>query len=516
MLSVILALSSGVLFALSFPDYSLGWLAFVALTPLLIAIVRSRRGREAFILGWLSQTVAWLMMVPWVVRVMSHYGGVPYPTGVLVFVALALLLGLYGGFFALIVFWMRPGVRFRTWLLIPMAWAAIEYARTYLLTGFPWNLIASAIVDYRPFVQIDRAAGPYMVGAMVVLVSAVFAWLISQTAPRIHRTLVAIALVAFAFIWWATGYVAAKMIERPSAEPQIVAALLQPNISQEMRWNQENIVAIYDRMMRMTSVAISKGATVIVWPESTVPLSYATTDFYRTAIEAISARSGVDIILGSVAEDPSQPNRLWNAAFLVSGGRTTGHYDKIRLVPFGEYVPLRKMLFFAEKLVHAVGEFAFGTNDRPLRGILAYGPAICYEIVFPQITRTQVRNGADVLVTITNDAWYDGTSAPRQHLNQARLRAIEDDRYLLRAGTTGISAHIDPTGRILQEIPMGREGIIYARVQPRRTITPYVRYGDWFAWVACLTVIIAAVRSVILSRGDGEGSRRRDASLRSA
>ena len=185
---------------------------------------------------------------------------------------------------------------------------------------------------------------------------------------------------------------------------------------------------------------------------------------------------------------------MWNAAFLVSGGNTVGHYDKIRLVPFGEYVPLRKMIFFAHKLVHEVGNFEFGTKEVPLVGLLRYGPAICYEIVYPQIPRTQVIHGADVLVTITNDAWYDGTSAPRQHLNQARLRAIETDRYLLRAGTTGISAFVDPTGGILDELPMNRQGIIYAKFQPRHSTTLYVRFGDWFAWVACFVVIVGILR----------------------
>jgi apolipoprotein N-acyltransferase len=222
-----------------------------------------------------------------------------------------------------------------------------------------------------------------------------------------------------------------------------------------------------------------------------VPLSYTETAFFRESIEELSRDRNIDIILGSVATDPSKPQRLWNSAFLVSGGVTIGHYDKIRLVPFGEYVPLRRVLFFAEKLVHAVGEFEFGTNDTPLVGKRKYGPAICYEIVYPQITRTQIRNGADVLVTITNDAWYDGTSAPAQHLWQARLRAVEGDRYLLRAGTTGISAYIDPTGQILESIPMGRDGIIYAKFQPRTAMTPYVRFGDWFAWTAFVVVLIA-------------------------
>jgi apolipoprotein N-acyltransferase len=225
-----------------------------------------------------------------------------------------------------------------------------------------------------------------------------------------------------------------------------------------------------------------------------VPLSFTETPFFRSATESLSKEHDIDIILGSVATDPSKPNRLWNSAFLVSGGKTIGHYDKIRLVPFGEYVPLRRMLFFAEKLVHAVGEFEFGTNDYPLAGKKIYGPAICYEIVYPQIPRVQILHGADVLVTITNDAWYDGTSAPMQHLWQARLRAIEGNRYLLRAGTTGISAFIDPTGRVVESLPMGRQGIIYAKFQARTQNTPYTRFGDWFAWGAILVVLIALVR----------------------
>jgi len=487
----ILAIASGILFALAFPDSGFGWLIFVAPIPLFLALAGAQKAWHAFFLGWISQWIAWLMMVPWVVRVMSHYGGLPYVTGVLIFVAMCAILALYGALFGVIVYRIRPGEHFHRWLLLPLAWAAIEYARTYLLTGFPWNLIAAAIVDYTPLVQFDRVAGPYALGALILLVPTTIAWLIATRPRGMHLVIVVLPVIILCFVWWATGIVAEKLIVRPRVGPTYTAALVQPNIPQEMRWSGSSLMEIFQRMMDMTGSAVRSGASVVIWPESTVPLSYSTTDFYRNAIEALSRQSAVDIILGSVAEDPVDPNRVWNAAFLVSGGKTIGHYDKIRLVPFGEYVPLRKMLFFAHKLVHEVGNFEFGTKDTPLVGRLRYGPAICYEIVYPQIARTQVMHGADVLVTITNDAWYDGTSAPRQHLNQARLRAVETDRYLLRSGTTGISAFVDPTGRIVEEIPMNRQGIIYARFQPRHTTTLYVRLGDWFAWVACFMVLIA-------------------------
>lgn len=491
MIRFVLAVTTGVLFALSFPDVAQGWLMFVALAPLLVAVTRARSTWQAFFLGWIAFTTAWLIMVPWVVRVMSHYGGLPYITGVLIFVAMSIVLGLYGGAFTAIVKRLRLGERFLPWLLVPLAWAAIEYARTFLLTGFPWNLVATAIIDYTPMIQIDRAIGPYFTGALVLLPSVVIAWAVTQRVPPISRVIVIGALGILLLVWWGTGLVASKLIARPTGAATVKAALLQPNISQEMRWDEANVLAIYRKMIGMTVDAARNGAQVVIWPESTVPLSYTETAFYRESIEELSRDHGIDIILGSVATDPARPSTIWNSAFLVSSGQTIGHYDKIRLVPFGEYVPLRRVLFFAEKLVHAVGTFEFGTNDFPLGGKHKYGPAICYEIVYPQITRSQIRNGADVLVTITNDAWYDGTSAPAQHLWQARLRAIEGNRYLLRAATTGISAYIDPTGRLLETIPMGRDGTIYATFEPRTEMTPYVRFGDWFAWVACGAVLAA-------------------------
>lgn len=492
MLRFILAVVSGFLFAWAFPNVGLGWLMFFAPIPLFLAIAWSKRGVEAAFIGWLSQTTAWLLMVPWVVRVMSHYGGLPYLTGVAIFVAMCCLLGLYGAAFGWIA-WRFLDARFSRWILLPVAWAAIEYARTYLLTGFPWNLVAASIVDYTSLIQIDRFAGPYAMPMLIFLPATIIAWLIATKPARFNALFVSAAGVVICFVWWATGYTASKFIGRPPSDTTL-AALLQPNISQEMRWDDANLMTIFQRMMAMTNEATDHGASIVVWPESTVPLSYSSTAFYRYAIESASLEHGSDIILGSVAEDPQQSTRMWNAAFLVSNGKTIGHYDKIRLVPFGEYVPLRKMLFFARKLVHAVGEFEFGTKDTPLEGRLRYGLAICYEIVFPQIARQQVIHGADVLVTITNDAWYDGTSAPRQHLNQARLRAIETNRYLLRAGTTGISAFVDPTGRILSELPMNQQGIVYAKFESRQKTTPYVRFGDWFAWFACAITLFAVIK----------------------
>jgi apolipoprotein N-acyltransferase len=492
-LRIVLALLSGALFAFAFPDYHQAWLAFLALSPLVVACVRARHGREAFLLGWLSQTFAWLLMVPWVVRVMTHYGGLSRGIGVLLLIGMALILGSYGAVFGLIVRRLNLGQPFLPWLLVPAAWGALEYARTFLLSGYPWNLLATSIVDERTLIQIDRFAGPYLVAAMLVLYSAALAWLITQRTPPIAKVMVLGMLGILLLVWWGTGLVASRLVLRPNTEDVVTAALLQPNIEQQVRWDSANVTPIFQRMLDMTAEAKSRGAQIVIWPESTVPLSYSETPFFRDTIEHLSQELDIDIILGSVATAPEDQTKIWNAAFLASEGKTVGHYDKVRLVPFGEYVPLRRVLFFAEKMVRAVGEFQFGTNVTPLAGKLRYGMAICYEIVFPQIARTQIRNGATVLVTITNDAWFEG-SAPTQHLWQARLRAVEGDRYVLRAATTGISALIDPSGQIISSLPMSAQGIIYAKFQPRSTITPYVKYGDWFAWVAIVVVLIALIR----------------------
>ena len=184
---IALAILSGFLFAFAFPDYSLGWLIFIALIPLFIALARARSWREGLLLGWISQTIAWLLMVPWVVRVMSHYGGVPLVIAILFHIALCLVLGLYGAAFGVIVFRISPGDNFLRWLLVPLAWAAMEYARTYLLTGFPWNLLGYPAAANLALLQITTVAGIYGLSFLVAAFNALVAWFDAARSPSIPR-----------------------------------------------------------------------------------------------------------------------------------------------------------------------------------------------------------------------------------------------------------------------------------------------------------------------------------------
>ena len=500
----LLALAAGALLALAFPNAALGFLAFVALAPLIAAVLHAGSWKEAFLLGGAGYLVTWLINVPWVIHVMVRYGGLSMPVGVALYLAMALLLSLYGGLFAFAVWRMRALPPAAFWFGVPAAWAAVEFLRTYLLTGFPWNLLATALVDYTPLIVVASVIGPYGVAVLAMIPATILGWIAATRGLPKLKLSGAAAAVALLLCWLGAGLVMLRSID-PAAGRPFRAAMLQPNITQEMRWEADTTLRIFAQMMEMTESAAARGAETIVWPESTVPLTFLRADFYRDAVEEIAARTGADIILGSVAEDEADPDKVWNAAYVITGGSVKGRYDKMHLVPFGEYVPLRKMLFFAKKLVRYVGEFQFGTNDRPLPGAHSYGPAICYEVAFPQLTARQVGNGADVLVTITNDAWFAVTAAPRQHLDMARLRAVEADRWLLRAATTGISAAIDPAGRIAGEIPTGGKGILMADVTARQSRTPYVRFGDWFAWVAAIATIVAVIRP----RGGHDRTRER-------
>ena len=490
---------SGIALALCFPASGLDLLALVALAPLIAAVLRARGRWEALLLGVLALAIAWLINLPWVLPVMVKYGGLPKSVGVALYVLMSVFLSGYGGVFALAVFRFRRAHPVAIWFLVPAAWAAIELLRTYLFTGFPWNLLATALIDTPPLVVLARVIGPYGVGFLAMIPATLIAWMAATPGKPKMKTTALATLAALMLAWLGAGTLMLRSIDAAEGEP-FSAAMIQPNITQEMRWSESSTLQIYERMMRMSVSAAENGARVIIWPESTVPLTFLSHEFYREGVAEISSRWDADVILGSVAEDSQASQKLWNAAYLVSGGEVQGRYDKIRLVPFGEYVPLRTMLFFAEKLVRAVGDFQFGTNDRPLAGRFSYGPAICYEVVFPQITADQVRNGAEVLVTITNDAWFDRTAAPRQHLDMARLRAVETDRWLLRAATTGISAMIDPAGRIVEMLPLGESGVIVGKATARHSTTPYVRFGDWLGWLFALLSIAAIIRPTLFGK----------------
>jgi apolipoprotein N-acyltransferase len=278
-------------------------------------------------------------------------------------------------------------------------------------------------------------------------------------------------------------------------------AVLQANIAQDDKWNPALIDRITDSYVTMSRQALGQGATFIIWPESSTPF-YFEHDLLRGGTIRRLAREGkATFLIGSDQVEPVRPvpgvprqqERTYNAAFLVRpDGHVAAVYRKMHLVPFGEYVPLQRLLFFVKPIVEAVSDFVPGTEAVLLPvGDHRASTAICYEVIFASLMRQFVVNGSELLTTITNDAWYGTSSAPYQHWEQAAMRAIEGGRYLARAANTGISGFVDPYGRVLQKTTLFTPAMLVADLRFISERTIYTRIGDLVAW-ASLAVTLAA------------------------
>jgi len=241
----------------------------------------------------------------------------------------------------------------------------------------------------------------------------------------------------------------------------------------------------------MTRQVVADGAQLVVWPESSTPFYFEEDRVAAEQVRSIAREFHVSILLGSDEIEHGTPTRYYNSAFLVRpDGSTAATYRKIHLVPFGEYVPLKSLLFFASPLVEAVSDFSSGSDPTllPIRGHLI-STAICYEIVYPDLVRRFVTRGSQLLTTITNDAWFGRTSAPYQHFAQASMRAIEEGRYLVRAANTGVTGVVDPYGRVLARTDIFVPAVITADVRLLHDRTMYERIGDGFAYASALMTI---------------------------
>jgi apolipoprotein N-acyltransferase len=292
--------------------------------------------------------------------------------------------------------------------------------------------------------------------------------------------------------------------------------VVQGNVDQSEKWNAGRAGFIFRDYLRMTREAISRGAELVVWPESSTPFYFEEDRAAGELVRALARQARVPILLGSDEVERGSPTRYFNSAFLVrSDGATAGVYRKMHLVPFGEYVPFKRVLFFAAPLVQAVSDFSAGERAVLLPvGDHLISTAICYEIVYPDLMRQFVRGGSELLTTITNDAWFGRTSAPYQHFAQASMRAIEQGRYLVRSANTGISGIVDPYGRVVAQTAIFQPAIVVDNVKLLKASTWYATTGDAFAYASTLVTLALLVRTrrrrmtATAARGGREGTRR--------
>jgi len=500
----LLAALSGLLLALSFPKFGHPALAWIALTPL-IALLGTGSVRRAFFLGLLTGLVYFAGTLYWITPVMVVYGGLQAWLAVPVHIALVAFLSLFPAAFAAVERQLVKAFGQRALLAAPLVWVTTELGRTYVFTGFPWVLLGYSQVPVLPVAQFASLFGVYGVSALVCAVSAAAAHVVmtERRRPRLSLRYRALPLFATVVVLLAVSVWGARRVARGDltrAGDPIRVGLVQGNVEQAQKWDPTRASSIFADYVRMTRRAIAQGAQVVIWPEASTqfffgdPADSVETDVVRT----IARQAKVPILVGSNEADRGVPTRYFNSAFLVNAdGETEGVYRKMHLVPFGEYVPLKRLLFFAAPLVESIGEGFFAGTDAVVFPINGHpiSTAICYEIVYPNLVRQFVQNGSQLLTTITNDAWFGRTSAPHQHFAQAAMRSIEEGRYLVRSANTGISGIVDPYGRVLAESRLYEPAVIVGDARFVTASTLYARIGDLLAYVAALVTLVMLLQS---------------------
>jgi apolipoprotein N-acyltransferase len=497
-MNLVLSALTGLLIFLSFPKYGSGVLAWVALIPLFFAL-KEVQPKDGFKIGFLAGYIAHVGILYWIAYVVVQYGYLPIYIGISVMLLLSAYLSLYTACFAMgIVFLRGRGIPFI--LSAPPLWTVLEYIRAYLLTGFPWENLAHSQYLYNELIQISDVTGTYGITFAIVLVNTVLYDLFSHRYPirlLIMETITGCVMIAVIFAYG--HFRIEEMGEISKKAPYLDVSLVQGNIDQNLKWNSQYQLQTIDiyRSLSLQSASSSNG--LIVWPETAAPFYFQRHDAMQIAVVDIAKTSRSAILFGSPSYEEEKGNISYrNSAFLLRpDGTVSGRYDKVHLVPYGEYVPLRRFSPFIGKLVTGVGDFKPGKGYYPLT-VDGYrlGVLICYEGILPEAAREHKRGKADLLVNITNDAWFGRTSAPYQHLSMTVFRAIENRLYLIRAANTGISAIIDPTGKTLKSTALFERTVLKGTVKMIDVRTFYTAYGDLFVYLCAIALLILCILSM--------------------
>jgi len=482
---------------LIFPGFGLPWLAPVALVPLLIALSREPRPLWRFLLGEFAGIIYWFAICSWIQFVLEVHGGMGRWGGWGTFALFCVLKALH-----LALFSMLAAVLLKTRFAIPAIaalWTGIE--RTHGTFGFAWLTLGNAAIDMPLPLRVAPFTGVYGVSFVFAIMSAVVAFLILR---RGRKHLYWLAIVPGMLL----------LPELPAREtPAETALVLQPNMSEEEQWTVESAAKERDRIMRESWEAIQgTSAQIIIWPESPGPLYYYRDPAFHLDATKLAERAQAYFLFGTVAETP-EGAPLNSAVLLRPDGALVDRYDKINLVPFGEYVP--PPFGFVNRITQEISDFVPGNRIVifPM-GSRRLGVFICYESAFPDEVRQFVKGGANVLVNISNDGYFGHSAAREQHLEIARMRAVENRRWLIRSTNDGITAVIDPAGNVDVRLPMYRETTAAVHFAFRDGTTIYSNFGDWFAWGCLVAAMIALLLSQVPhydadTRVNRDGSRAR-------
>jgi apolipoprotein N-acyltransferase len=526
-----LVVLSAVLQVLVFPLPGVYVLSWVALAPLIVALLRARPAGElevagsvrlqpaspgqGFLLGYVCGIVWYAGTCYWIYDTMRLYGGLSAPMAVVVLFLFCCYLGLYHGLFGLLISLLAGSLRgYRPALIsAPFVWVAVELARTRV-TGFSWLLLGTAQVDNASLCRIATWTGVYGISFEIVLVNvALAAGFLIQKEKR--GAMLTAALAAAAVLQ------SGRLIEPPTASVDHKALLVQENIPVAANWTPAYFQQTLGELIDLTEKSAAKEpdtkVDLVVWPESPAPF-FTNDAHFRDALSDMARQTKAWTVAGSIGTtNPRTANSsIFNSAALISpNGDWAARYDKVHLVPFGEYLPFPSLFSFAGGLTQEVGEFQHGASRTPLdAGGERLGIFICYESIFPDEVRQFAKpqsddllskgfvdfRSAQVLVNISNDGWYGDSGAYAQHLNQTRMRAIENDRWLLSDTDTGVTASIDPWGRVVSRLPRKERAALVAPYALTSVTTFYSRHGDWFAYVCAIISLAALIVCLVYPR----------------
>lgn len=530
----LLAGLSSVLQILIFPLPGLYILSWAAFAPLIVALLRARPAGaleiagstnlqaatpgQAFLLAYVSGILWYAGTCYWIYDTMHAYGGLSAPMALLALFLFCLYLGLYHGFFGLLLGLVAgPGRDNRRALIsVPFLWVAVELARTRV-TGFPWDLLGTAQVDNISLSRIATWTGVYGLSFEIMLVNVALA--AAFLVPRKKRSTLLLAALAAALVLQA-----GRLVDAPALAGDHAALLVQENIPVDENWTRD---AFEHTLRELTGLSVKAESSafpgnstagnsnsmgskpdLIVWPESPAPF-FTSDPLFRNPVSEMARVTQSWVVTGAIGNNPAKngaKSEIFNSAALVSpAGEWSERYDKVHLVPFGEYLPFPRLFAFAGGLTKEVGEFKSGESRAPLHaGNTPLGIFICYESVFPDEVRQFADNGAEVFVNISNDGWYGDSGAYAQHLNQTRMRAIENDRWILSATDTGVTASIDPYGRTVARLQRKVRDALVAPYALASGTTFYTRHGDWFAYLCAIISLGALLTRFGLSTKTGK------------
>ncbi len=493
-MQLLLPALTGLLLAASFPQFNQGYLAWVAFIPLLLFVFRAKSVAQALAGGFLAGILQLFPLLIWMPTVLAGYGGLPEALAWIAYSLTAAMLACYPAAVCAAVKFLMKRCGESCFLLFPLVWAVSEYAQSVSpFGGFPWLLTGYSQSGWLGLIQVADLAGVYGISFLIASVNTAAAWpcLRKTRRPAVWAPLVGAGIMVFGCL----AYGEMSLRHWGKFRPAFQAAMLQGNL--DIDDDQQVLMDKFQRgYVRMADSLGPPAPDLLVLPESPSPVSFENDPAYREMLESLAKRYSLGLVFNNISYRVVQgQERYFNSAyFLDAKGNLAGIYDKIHLVPFGEYIPLKKMFSFVETISKDVGSFAPGSDYRIVHvGQYPANAIICFEAAFPGLVRRFVREGSRLIVNLTNDRWYGNSSAPYQHLAIARWRAIENRRYLLRAANSGITAVIEPTGKIQSPTGILKEAVCRGGFAFIADQTPYTRYGDVFIFLCAIITVLAAI-----------------------